>query len=199
MNNQLYETDSSIGMDIYVEDQINKLRSWQARNRQKHNNNELRIQNNESLNTSSKPTQQHKAQQTDDLHLDGHLLYTMIVRLNAVFTQLITEIQQHHQTQSDMLQTANPSLPFQNNRRPAPRRTKRRHQSRKCYRCRLYGHRAAECETPLPRQEDQNSQHTGDTTPKFIKQEPCSPQDGFPQYIPKTTIKQEDQDNSNST
>ena len=199
MNSQLYEADSSTGMDQYVEDHINKLRSWQARNRQKHKNNDLRVQNNESLNTSSKPIQQHKAQQTDNLHLDGHLLYTMIARLNAVFTQLITEIQQHHLTQSDMLQTAHTSLPFQNNRRPAPRRTKRRHQIRKCYRCRQHGHRAAECEAQFPCQEDQNSQHTGDTTLKFIKKTHAHRKTAFPQYTLKTTIKQEGQDYSNST
>jgi len=90
-----------------------------------------------------------------------------------------------------MLQTAHTSLPFQNNRRPAPRQTNWRHQIRKCYRCRQHGHRAAECETPFPRQEVQNS-HTGDTTSKIIKTEPDSSQEAFPQNIPKTTIKQEE-------
>jgi len=148
MNSQLYEAESSIGMDQYVEDHINKLRSWQARNLQQYKNNDLRVQKNESIITSAKPTQEHKAQQTDHLHLDGHLLYTMIARLNAVFTQLITEIQQHHLSQSNMLQ--NTSLPFQNNRQPAPRRTKRRYHIRKRYRCRQHGHWAAECEAPFP-------------------------------------------------
>jgi len=197
MNSQLYEAESSIGMDQYVEDHINKLRSWQARNLQQHKNKDLRVQNNESLITSSKPTQEHKAQQTDHLHLDGHLLYTMIARLNAVFTQLITEIQQHHLSQSDMLKTAHTSLPFPNNRRPASRRTKRRRQIRKCYRCRQHGHRAAECEAPFPRQVDQNS-HIGYTTSKIIKMEPSSSQEAFPQYIPKATIKHEEQDYSHS-
>jgi len=71
MNSQSYQAESSIGMN-------------------------LRAQNNESLITSAKPTQEHRAQQTDYLHLDEHFLYTMIARLNAVFTQLVTEIQQHH-------------------------------------------------------------------------------------------------------
>jgi len=186
-------------MDKYVENHINKLRSWQARNCQKHKITDIQVQNNKFLNTSSKPIQQHKAQQTDDLHFEGHLLYTMIARLNAVFTQLITDIQQHHQTQSNMPQTVNPPPPSHKNNRQASRRKKRRPRSRKCYCCRLYGHRAAECGTSLPRQDNQNSQHTGDTASKFIKKEPCSPQDAFPEYIPKTTIKQEDQDYSNST
>ena len=197
MNSQLCEADSSIGMDQYAEDHSNRLRSWQARNLQQHKNNDLRVQNNESLDTSSKPKQQHKAQQTDLLHLDGHLLYTTIARLNAVLTQLLTEIQQYHLSQSDMLQTAHTSLPFENNRQPAPRRTKQRYQISKRYGCRQQGHRAAEFHAPFPRQEEQNS-HICYTTSKIINTETNSSQEAFPQYIPKTTIKQEDQGYSHS-
>jgi len=61
MNSQLYNAESSIGMNQYVEDQVNKLRPWQERNRQQHNNHDLRVQNNESFLTSAQPTQEHKA------------------------------------------------------------------------------------------------------------------------------------------
>jgi len=192
MNRQLSETDSSTWRDKYVEDHINKLRSWQARHCQKHMITDIQVQNNKFLNTSSKPIQQHKAQQTDDLHFDGQLLYTMIGRLNAVFTQLITEIQKHCQIKSYMPQTVHPPPPFHKNYRRASRRRNRRSREKKCHRYCLYGHRAADCGTSLPRQHNQYAQNNGYTTSKIIKTEPDSSQDAFPQYIPKTIIKYED-------
>jgi len=125
----------------------------------------------------------------------------MITRLNAVFTQLTTDTQHHHQTQSHMAQIVHPSpsSPSQKKNRPNSRRKHRRRRSRKCYRCRLYGHLAVNCEAPFPRQNYPKSQHTGNTTAKPIKKEPDSPQNAFPQNIPKTTIKQDDQDYISST
>jgi len=97
-----------------------------------------------------------------------------------------------------MLQTVHPPPPFHKNYRQAFRRRNRRSREKKRHRHCLYGHRAADCGTSLPRQDNQYAQNTGDTTLKFIKKKKlCSPQDGFPQNIPKTTIKQE-QDYSNS-
>ena len=83
--------------------------------------------------------------------------------------RLFTEIQKHHQTQSYMLQTVHPPPPFHKNYRQAFRRRNRRSREKKRHRHCLYGHRAADCGTSLPRQDNQYTQNTGDTTLKFIK------------------------------
>jgi len=198
MNNYSFEADSSTWKDKQIEKQNKDFLSLEANTCQPHNTTATQTQSNNPHQPSSRVNHYHNGQQgaTDDRHFDKHLLYTMIASLNVAFTQSITDIQRHYQTQLYTPTTMNLPSSSYSKRHPTSRRKKNNYQTYRCYRRRQRGHLSRNCKVPLIRKQDPSPQSIGDKSPKDIKTEPHPPQTVFPTLTRKTTIQKEYQEHT---
>jgi len=168
MNSEISETELSAIKDKQIGAFKQDFLSPDANTSQEQKTTITQTQNDKPFEPFFADNQQHKTQQwtTDDLHFDRHLLYTMIARFNAAFAQLIADIQRHQQTKSSTPQTVHPLRLSQLQKHQTFKHKHRRHQTPICYRCRLRGHLAADCNIPFVRKYYQSSRNIGDKPSK---------------------------------